>query len=179
LKLHEWQFAYDTLLHSTLLQEIELLSSQGIHGSLVKRMLINYNILKCEDFMRMFNYEAKDSTLAEIRDMYDSIEATDEEVYSLARYYSYYSLWGWALEIVTPRIGKINADENLVFYFINLLFYLPTEYGTENFKKASLNAINLNKDRYCKFFLPYESGGASMQLLDHTGIRNLWCQHCK
>jgi hypothetical protein len=179
LKLGIWQLGYDSLLHSTLLREIELLQKQGIHRSLVRRMLINHCILKSEDFLLSFNYQAKDSTMEEIRDVYDMIETTDEEVYSLAKYYSYYSHYDWALEIVSPRIDKIDADEDLVFYYLNLLFYHPSEYESESFSKASLNAINLNKKRYCKFFSPRHEGGASMQLLEHKSLRDSWCQHCQ
>ena len=179
LKLFAWKFGYDTLLHSTLLDEIELLLSQGIHNTLLKRMIINYNILKCEDFMMINDFDAKDSTLAAIHDMYDDIASTDEEVYTLAKYYSYYSQYGWALEIVTPRISQIDSDENLVFYYLNLLFFHPIIYNSESFKMASLNAINLNRQRYCNFFLPNDNGGASMQLLEDSSMRSLWCQNCR
>jgi hypothetical protein len=179
LKLIAKKLGYDNLLQNTLLQEIGLLTKQGIHQSLVNRMRVNYYILKCEDFMRQLDYEAKDTTLELIHDIYDSLEVSDEDVYSLARYYSQYSHNHWALEIITPRIDKIDASEDLIFYYINLLFYHPSEYDSEAFKKASLNAINLNRKRYCHFFSPADKGGASMQLLDYKSIRNLWCQNCR
>ncbi|MBX9785692.1 MAG: hypothetical protein K2X48_20610 [Chitinophagaceae bacterium] len=65
-----------------------------------------------------------------------------------------------------------------MFYFINLKFYEPYQYESETMRKAMLNAINLNPQRFCNFFLPNDTGGASMQLLDHEVFRKLYCESC-
>jgi hypothetical protein len=179
LKLTVSKVNYDSLLPSSLSDDINQLANLGIHKSLVGRMLVNFNILKCESLMRQFDYEGKDVAIQVVRDAYDSLQLSDEEIYSLARYFSYYSHNEWALEIINPRVEAIDVSEDLIFYYINLLFYNPSVYDSENFKKASLNCINLNKLRYCHFFLPHDKGGASMQLLDNLSIRSLWCQNCK
>lgn len=178
LRFFMWQFGNDTLSREVLLNEINALSKQGIPLSLSKRMKINYYILKSEDQLRNFQYEAKDSSLEEIRSLYENITASDEDIYSLAKYYSFYAHQEWAQEIIEPRISDVKVAENLVFYYLNLLFFQPDMYDTDEFKKAALNAVNLNAKRFCTFFKPNGKGGASMQLLDYEEIRKLYCSEC-
>ena len=54
LRFFSWQYGGDTTAPKLLAKEIKQLSKQGIDSNLVKRMLINYNILSCEDYMRIF-----------------------------------------------------------------------------------------------------------------------------
>ena len=179
LRFFMWQYGADSLASKLLMKEINTLLNKGINMMLVKRMLINYHILKCEDQMRIYNYVGKDSSLNVIRNIYNGIRLNDEDIYSLARYYSFYAHQDWAEEIITPRIDKVDVSEDLIFYYINLLFFHPSSYGSEDFYKASLNGITLNRKRFCDFFLPNNKGGASMQLLDYEVIKTSYCEQCK
>lgn len=179
LRFFLWQYGNDKSSKNILQNEIDDLGKEGIPETLVKRMKINYYILKGEDQLSMFNYAGKDSSLNEIRNIYSKIDATDEEIYSLAKYYSFYSHQEWAEEIIEPRITSINVSENLVFYYLNLLFFQPAMYDSDEFRKATLNAINLNTTRFCNFFKPVNSGGASMQLLEYEEMKSLYCSECQ
>jgi hypothetical protein len=161
-----------------LLRDINSLTAQGIHNNLVKRMLINYHILQCEDYMRKFDYKGKDQSLAFIRNNYGALALTDEDIFSLSKYFSFYSHHEWAEELIRTRIDKIDVSEDLIFYFVNLGFYHTDRYGEENYQKAILNAINLNRERFCKFFLPHDMGGAGMQLLEHAELKKFYCESC-
>jgi hypothetical protein len=179
LQFFMWQFGGDTLIQKTLLKDLNLLISQGIDQSLVKRLLINYHILKSETQMDKLDYAAKDSSLDVILELYRQVDLSDDEIYSLAKYYTAYSHNEWAEEIIASRVDKIDASENLVFYYINLLFFQPGTYDSEGFQKAVLNAINLNRPRFCRFFSPTNKGGAGMQLLDREILKSLYCENCK
>ena len=179
LQFFVWQFGGDTLVPKILLAEINSLPKPGINEVLVKRMLINYHILKCEEYMDKLNYSGKDSSLEIIHSIYDTLQLNDDDIYSLAKYYSLYSRPDWAEEIIEPRIDKLDVSEDLVFYYVNLLFFNPGNYETANFKKATLNAINLNRKRFCHFFSSNDRGGASMQLLDYNAIRKMYCAECQ
>jgi hypothetical protein len=179
LRFFMWQYGGDTISQNKLLPEINMLPSMGINNILVKRMLINYHILKCEENLRAFNYAAKDRSLLIIRSIYKDLALNDEDIFSIAKYYAYYSHQQWAEEIITPRIDKTDVSEDLVFYYTNLLFFNPGTYSSELFHKACLNAINLNRKRFCKFFLPNDKGGASMQLLEYEEIKAMYCDGCK
>lgn len=179
LRFFMWQYGGDSLFKKILPGEINALPKQGINKMLVNRMLINYHILKCEDDNKVFNYAGKDSSLNIIHDMYEGLTLNDEDIFSMAKYYAYYSRQDWAEEIIAPRIDKIDISEDLLFYYVNLLFFHTGTYDTENFNKAMLNAINLNNKRFCDFFLPNDNGGASMQLLEYEEIKKMYCEGCK
>lgn len=179
LRFFLWQYSGDTTAVKVLLPQINALTKQGINSTLIKRMLINYYILKSEDQLRNYDYAGKNESISIIHDIYEGLTLNDEDIYSIAKYYSYYSLRSWAEEIVTPRIDKIDVSEDLVFYYVNLLFFHPGSYNSDHFTKAILNAINLNNKRFCDFFLPNDKGGASMQLLDYNEIKKLYCQECR
>jgi len=179
LRFFMWQYANDSTSKITLLNEINKLENQGIPFVLIERMRVNYYILKSEDQMQALNYTAKDSSLHEIKKRYNNLSVTDEDILSLAKYYSFYAHQDWAIDIVEPEIDNINVNEDLLFYYLNLMFFHPSMYDSENFKAATLNAVNINRQRFCKFFNSTNNGGASMQLLDSEQIRNVFCSECK
>lgn len=177
LRFFMWQHG-DTTGVSSLPDEIDRLSGQGISPNLIQRMKINYFILKGEDQMRAFQYNAKDSSLQEIRKLYASTDMSDEDVFSMAKYYAHYSQMAWAKEIIQPRVTKLDVSEDLVFYYLNLLFYDPSIYSSETFRNAMLAASNLNPKRFCDYFKPNDKGGAGMQLLEYPQIRGMYCVEC-
>lgn len=179
IRFFAWQYAGDTMSSKLLLKEINALSSQGIHPNLVKRMLINYYILASEDQLKVFNYNGKDSSVTAIRNLYKGVPMTDEDIYSMARYFSFYAHREWALEITEPRIDKIDVSEDLVFYYLNLLFFDESSYESPSFEKACLNAVNLNRERFCRFFTPNHQQGAGIQLLEDENIKFRYCENCK
>lgn len=42
-----------------------------------------------------------------------------------------------------------------------------------------LNAININKERYCKLFNAVEKGGVKFQLLENEYLKNTYCENCE
>jgi hypothetical protein len=42
-----------------------------------------------------------------------------------------------------------------------------------------LNAINLNKVRFCKLFDPVEKDGLTFQLMENAFLRDTYCESCK
>lgn len=180
LRFFMWQYGGDTSSKKTLLNEVRSLSKKGINEILIKRMVINYYILKSQEDLLALNYDGKDSSVNAIREIYAGIkDLRDDEIYSLAKFFTYYSNSDWAMDIIAPRADKIDASEDIVFYYLNLLFFNTAAYGSDEFQKAALNAINLNTQRFCNFFLPSDRGGASMQLLDYEEIKSRYCEVCK
>jgi hypothetical protein len=179
LRFFMWQYGGDTSLKKILLKQINNLPEMGINATLAKRMLINYHILKCEEDMQAYNYGAKDVSLEIIRKVYSELTMSDEDIYAIAKYYAYYSKNEWAEEIITPRIDKTDISEDLAFYYVNLQFYHPSSFSDDDFRKATLNAINLNRKRFCNFFLSNDRGGASMQLLEYEELKAIYCDACR
>ncbi len=179
LRFFMWQYGNDTTTRKLLLKEINELNKQGINNNLVKRMLINYQILTCDERMQKLDYAGKDKALNVIRTIYKNLDLNDEDIYSIAKYYANYAHKDWSMEIILPRIDKLDVSEDLIFYYVNLLFFNTGNFNTDEFEKATLNAITINKKRFCNFFLPNDKGGASMQLLENEEIKTLYCEACK
>ena len=179
LKIFLWKNGDEKVDKKLLLNEINNLERQKINKTLVDRILMNYYILKAANDLANFKYTDKEVSVNVINSLYKKNILTDDEAFDLAKYFVYYSHQDWAEEIIAPRIGKINASEDLIFYYINLKFFDSDSYDTEDFDKAVINAINLNKERYCNFFKPIGKGGASFQLLRHESLKEYYCESCK
>jgi len=179
LNFHFWQYDSTQVQPAAFLKYINDLPKFGINASLVKRMLINYNIVMCGLYMYQYNYTAKDKTLEYIRDNYSAISLSDADILALARYLCYYSQCDWAESLLEKRVHKLDVDENLLFYYLNLKLFEPTSFATDPVRKAALNAININGRRFCRFFNSSEKDGASFQLLRYDELRKLYCESCR
>jgi len=157
---------------------IRKLATQGIHLSLVQRMLINYHIIRSEKYMREGNYAAKDSAVEYISEAFKTLTLNDQALYSLAQFFTAYERLDLALDIIRPRVNQLDAGENIIFYFINLCFFDNEDYEGDDFANAVLNAANLNRARFCQFFQPGDRGGASFQLLESDILRKYKCDNC-
>jgi len=177
LSLLAWQQG-DSSAKEGLLAVIDQLAGQGIDRSLVKRVLVNYHILRSWDLMEHFQYAEKDKSVQFIKENYEGLALTDDDRFSLAKYFEYYSEDQWAEDIIVKRIDQLDVAENLVFYYVNLVFFKPARYGEEAFTKAMINAFTLDRTRFCRFFDPISKGGAGMQLLEEAKFRQLYCEKC-
>lgn len=179
LELVQKKYDVETDIDTTVLKaNIHRLSHMGIHPSLVTRLLINFNIIQSEAFMRMGEYEAKDDAVQYIWDQFQYLDLNDQSRYLLAKFFENYSRGDLAMATVLPRVDQLDASENIVFYFVNLGFFHPEFYENKYFKDAMLNAANLNRARFCQFFMPYDYGGASMQLMEYELLKKYKCESC-
>lgn len=179
LQMFFWQYASDSVNIPKLKKEILALPKQQVPASLVQRLLMNYHILLSNHYMLQGNYDKKDSALAYIKNNYNALQLKDEDLYSLAKYFSYYSQQLWALEIILPRIDQLGISEDILFYYINLCFYYPETFNQRDFKKVLRQAAAINPKRFCDFFTPNDKGGASIQMLDYAPLQNAYCETCK
>jgi hypothetical protein len=171
-------YAAINISSSALEAAIRKLTRQGIHPFLVDRMLINYYIVQCEQYMRKENYAAKDSAVEYISEIFKTQILNDQALYSLAQFFTAYGRADLAMEIIRPRVNQLDAGENIIFYFINLSFFNSESYDSEDFTNALLNAVNLNRARFCQFFQSPDRGGASIQLLESEILRKYNCDNC-
>jgi hypothetical protein len=178
LSIFEWHFYSDSVDAPGLRAAIDSLGGEGIDPSLVKRMLVNYHILLSFDLLNKFKYDEKDKAVQFIKENYEALTLSDEDRFSLAKYFSFYSQQDWAKELIGKRIDQLDVSEDLLFYYVNLGFFSPSDYEDEAFGKALLNASMLNRVRFCHFFNSINKGGASMQLLEAPVFRQLYCEDC-
>jgi outer membrane protein OmpA-like peptidoglycan-associated protein len=154
------------------------LKSYGIPIKLVNRMYINYNIIMCEFYMRNGDYLNKDKCLKYIQANYRNVPLTDQDRVSMAQYLSLYGKYDWATAVLESQINKLDAEENLIFYYLNLTIGDPKITNKENYRLVMLNALNSNKERYCKMFNSVKKDGVTFQLLDNEFLKKNYCENC-
>lgn len=179
LQLKSWVFGELLIEPIQLLKDIKSLRTKGIDAKLVKYLTINYHIINSEYMMFKQDYPAKDISLNYIYKNYKYLKLTNQDYLQLARYFSSYGRYDWSEKMLKPHIRKIDVDEELLFYYLNLTIIDPINTKNKTYRSIMLNAINLNKSRFCKLFDPYGKGGINFQLLNDEYLKSTYCETCK
>lgn len=179
LKIKIWRYNFEPVNDVKLKSEIYALKSFGIAKTLIDRMMVNYHIIKSENYMRKRDYENKDKSVNYITNSYKKIKLSDFDYFSLAQFLSYYANIKESAELLTNRARSIEVDEDLLFYYLNLTLINEELTKTDDYRAIMLNAINLNKERYCRLFNAIEDGGVTFQLLRNDYLRKSYCESCK
>ena len=178
IKFKIWLSGQEIIEPDEFKKEINKLSTFGIAGSLEKRMLINYHIVMCEYYMYMGDYLNKDKALKYIYNNYKYVPLSDFDYLSLAQYFTSYARYDWAIKLLEHKVNKIDVDEDLLFYYLNLTIIDNKLTNKSSYRTIMLNAINLNIERFCNFFNPVEKDGITFQLLENEYLKNTYCENC-
>jgi hypothetical protein len=178
LKFDLWISGGEVIDNEDFQKEIKKLKTYGINESLVNRMLLNYNIIMSEIYMIKGDYTKKDAALKYIKTNYEKLNLTDADLLNIAQYFANYGKYDWATKIIKPRISKIDVSEDLLFYYINLTLINPEITEKEDYRIILENAMNLNKERFCKMFNSNLEDGISIQLLRNEYLKMSHCENC-
>lgn len=154
------------------------LKSFEIERSLIDRMMINYHIVRAERAMIKRNFNEKDKSVLNILGTYNRVPLTDSDYLSLAQFLTYYAQSSEAVELLEPRAKQITIDEDLLFYYLNLTMIDKHLTQTKAYRTIMLNAVNQNKERYCKLFNPSLEDGVTFQLLEDEYLKSTYCENC-
>ncbi len=179
LQIQAWIVGGASVDPLKLKSEIIALEKSGIDPVLIKRMLVNYHIILSEYQMKERNYVEKDKTLKYIYSNYTVLNLSDKDALSLSQYFVAYHKYDWAEKLLLKYAIKIDVEEDLLFYYINLTIAQPKTTASKSYRAIMLNAINLNKERFCGIFKPFGKGGISFQLLDNDYLKKTYCENCK
>ncbi len=179
LKFRIWILGKELIDPKKFKLEIINLKKFGINQKLINRMLVNYNIIMCEYYMVNNDYKNKDKSLKYIYTRYKYLDNSDEDILSIAQYLVSFAKYDWAIKILKPKVKKIDANEDLLFYYLNLTIADTKQTKRYEYKTIMLNAVNMNKNRFCKLFSSISSGGISFQLLENEFIKKTYCENCK
>ena len=158
--------------------EILKLKTYGITQNLIDRMLVNFHIVKAEKNLKEKKYDAKDESMEFIIDTYENFKLSDYDYLSLAQFLNYYSNKDEAIEVLYDKVRTITVDEDLLFYYLNLTILDKYNVASSNYRTVMLNAINMNKKRFCKMFNSSLNEGVTFQLLDNKYLRKTYCESC-
>ncbi len=178
LKFIIWRNDASPVDHEQFKKQIKNLHNYGFKAHLIDRMLVNYYIVRAEQEMRLRNYKAKDQNVFNILGIYNNVPLTDRDYLSLAQFLTYYAQSGEATRLLEPRAKEITIDEDLLFYYLNLTLIDKKLTETDAYRNIMLNAVNLNKQRYCELFNPSLEDGVTFQLLEDDYLKKSYCENC-
>ncbi|ARV09959.1 hypothetical protein BTO05_10045 [Winogradskyella sp. PC-19] len=178
IKFKIWRYNIEKINPALFKDEIYNLEKYNISKSLINRMLINYHIIQSENFNRQRDYANKDKSVNYIKLLYEKVPLTDFDYFSLAQFLSYYANVEAAADLLSDKARQIEVDEDLLFYYLNLTLINKELTKTDEYRTIMLNAVNLNKERYCQLFAAAENDGVTFQLLKDDYLRANYCENC-
>ena len=162
-----------------MLQHIKELEKLKYDPRMVRRMMVNYQLIMCEYLLSEKKYAAKDKALQYIFSNYKNTPYSDEDLLRLSKYFTAYNKQDWAIKMIENRVSKINISEDLLFYYINLTISDNKYTSKPAYRSILLNAYNLNSSRFCKMYdTAYSEGGISFQLLEDDYLKKNYCENC-
>lgn len=178
IKFKIWRYKIEDVNPSKFKDEIYGLENYKIAKTLINRMMINYHIIQSENFNRKRDYKNKDISVKHIKSIYEKIPLSDFDYFSLAQFLSYYANVDAAAELLSDKARQIEVDEDLLFYYLNLTLINKELTKTDAYRAIMLNAVNLNKERYCELFNTPAKDGVTFQLLKDDYLRANYCENC-
>lgn len=109
---------------------------------------------------------------------YKKFKLSEYDYLSLAQFLTYYANMEKAVTLLDKKARSITTDENLLFYYLNLTIINSKLTETTEYRTIMLNAINMNKKRFCDLFTPSLEGGVTFQLLENSYLKSTYCESC-
>lgn len=178
IKIKLWRFKAIDINEVKLKNRINALKNYNIHKALVSRMMVNFHIIKAENLMRKRDYASKDKSVAYINNNYKNFPLSDYDYLSLAQFFSHYANVDMAVALLEDKAKSIEINEDLLFYYLNLTLINTELTQDSDYRTIMLNAINMNKTRFCKLFNAVEDGGVTFQLLKDEYLKETYCENC-
>jgi len=178
LELRAWANRDATISPNSLHKKIKNLSSYGIDNYLITRMMINYHIVYSEYLMQDRKYDEKNRVIALINIQYKDLNMSNNDVLNLAQYFVSYNAYDLAIRLLMPYVTKVDVNEDLLFYYLNLTIIDKKITAQDYYKTIMMNAININGTRFCQLFNTFGKGGITFQLLDNLYLKRTYCSYC-
>ena len=173
-----WKNNWEKIAENDFKREILKLKAYGITQNLIDRMLVNFHIVKAEKNRRQRKYDAKDASVAFIINTYKNFNLSNYDYLSLAQFLTYYSNTAEAKEVLEDKVRTITVDEDLLFYYLNLTIINDNAVASQYYRTIMLNAITMNKERFCGLFNPSLEKGVTFQLLKNNYLKDTYCENC-
>ncbi len=179
LKFKVWLLGESAINPIEFKTEITELKRYGIPDMLIKRMLINYEIIMSEYYMMQGDFANKDKSLKYIYSNYKYVPFSDGDFLSLAQYFASYAKYDWATKLLQKKVRSVDVQEDLLFYYLNLTIKDEKMTKRSDYRAILLNAYNINPVRFCEIFNPIGKGGMTFQLLENEFLRKTYCENCR
>lgn len=151
----------------------------GLTNNEKNSLLINFYVLETARLFKAKRYLEKDASIREVVRLVAKSELTEEEAFIIARFYADYQKYKEAVNILKPYVYELNANEDLLFLYINLTIIDENVVRGSRYRTALINASQSNKKRFCKLFNSSSSGGITFQLLENKYLKRTYCEQCE
>lgn len=178
LRLKVWLRAPGLVNPDALKTKIEGLNKRGIPQMLVTRLMLNFSLIQTQVDLIEGRYKEREKWLSFIMNTYQKLKLTDDDLLSLAKFLSNNSRYNTAEKLLYPRLKDINVKPDVLFYYLSLTIYSPKNTSSSNYRTFMLNAVNIDRRRFCHIFDPIPLDGVSFQLLDDQVLKKTWCENC-
>ncbi|AGC76395.1 hypothetical protein LX97_01061 [Nonlabens dokdonensis] len=178
IDIYLYRYDFEGLKERDLKVQIRGLKMYGINNKLILRMLTNMDIIKAEKKRREKKYKEKDAAVKSIKYTYKLIELSNSDYLSLAQFLTYYDNVESSKALLYPVVSKVDANEDLLFYYINQTIVSNTMVAQNDYRVILSNAYGQNPERFCQLFNASTKEGVTFQLLKNTYLRSSFCENC-
>jgi hypothetical protein len=141
-------------------------------------MLVNFHIVIAGKFMEQGDFSSKDNSVEYVNNNYKNFDLSSNDYLNLAQFFNDYGEVEMAVALLDEEAKSIDVDEDLLFYYLNFTLIDRDLTEKKSYRTVMLNAINVNKPRFCKLFSSVEKGGVTFQLLEDEYLRQTYCENC-
>ncbi|MDW7692483.1 hypothetical protein R9C00_12895 [Flammeovirgaceae bacterium SG7u.111] len=178
LNIQAWALGLPFGEHHKIKKLIDRLKTLEFEASLIKRLEINYLILLTQHYQLTQEYDKKNRTIRSVYNTYKSLDISNQEVLSLAKYLVAYRMRQWSEELLLEKLQTPIPDEELLFYYLSLTIHKRDYYSKADYQLILKKVIEINKGRFCRLFLPVPQGGNTFQLLGEKYLQHIYCKEC-
>ncbi|WP_124979247.1 hypothetical protein [Nonlabens xiamenensis] len=178
INIYLLRYGYGDVEEIETKQEVRALKKLGVSNDLINRMLLNIEIIKAEKAMAARDYDEKDKAVKNIKTFYKGFPLTSQDYLSLAQFLNYYDNLSSSQALLYPLVSQVQADEDLVFYYINQTIAYNTNVAKNDYRVILNNANGQNPKRFCQLFDASTEGGVTFQLADNLYLRTIYCENC-
>ena len=176
IKLLYWDVA--NVQKTDLNTQIFSLKKYGISEGDISRMLVNFHVILSEFFLVQGDHSSKNNSVNYVNKNYKKFKSSNNDYLNLAQYFNKYGSPNMAVDMLDGKAKTIDIDEDLLFYYLNLTLINKELTREKSYRTIMLNAINMNKGRFCKLFNSVNTGGVTFQLLENSFLRKTYCESC-
>ncbi len=178
IKLKLWFYNALVVDETNLNNEIYALRKYDIPKQLIEKMLVNFHIVITRKFIEQGDYTSKDRSVEYVNKNIKKFDLLNSDYLNLAQFFNDFGDVNMAIELLEKKVRRIDVDENLLFYYLNFTLINKDLTSTKAYRTVMLNAINMNKTRFCKLFNSVEKGGVTFQILEDEFLRKTYCENC-
>ena len=178
LKVISWANGEMLMKPRKLKVEIMKLQKGGFDYKKYQRLLLNFHIVRTSYSVQTGNLDEMTRSINFVKGKYRRIDCDDADMIRVAKFLANYDYPNWAEDVLYRKAKKIDADPDLVFYYLNLTITNPENDNNERYRTIMLNAISQDPERFCKMFSNHEDGGVTFQMLSNTYLKKIYCENC-